>query len=260
MRGERMSKIKTILLLTVFFPIMGTICADPALVTFLQPPPVRLIKQLQREDAIIDKLEKFYNGSLTYSNRKLLKAFLREQLSRVDGFLALYSGYSTYSDRDGMITFPIRHSPAGRIYLMVTPKIKMDRILKHTFSSERVAMQNDTSVYTYERRKDEDDNNYWQVRKISLRSLKAHPASIKIITKAKNIFVEEGDFFTEDNGNLLLPDNIYVVGRNDNVKSLLNFLNISRYFDPMKFEKQNPQGTIEQRLSSKLPPTLSVAL
>lgn len=247
--------------------IFTSIIADPTIVTILKPPPPSVLKSIPEDDIRLleYKSKKLDLKTPNKISKTLLKASFNKasfnNYIKLDGFLALYHGYSTFSNRDGMITFPIRHKPDTKVILTITPKIELSKIDGNTFA--RLKSQ-DAEVYIYEKKTDENKRIYWNV------SRKAHSqetrstetinetgfnetgfnetgfngtgfidaTSIVILSKPKNIFIQQGDFISRKDKNIVLPQNIYVLANNSNTKELLNFMTISRFFEPISYKEK----------------------
>ena len=242
--------------------IFTSIAADPTIVTVLKPPPPSVLKSIPEDDIrfLEYKSKKLDLKTPNKMSKTLLKASLSKasfnkaslnDYIKLDGFLALYHGYSTFSDRSGMITFPIRHKPDTKVILTITPKIELSKIDGNTFA--RLKSQN-AEVYIYEKKTDENKRIYWNVSKETspqeTRSIETSnesgfneagfidATSIVILSKPKNVFIQQGDFISRKDKNIVLPQNIYVLANNSNTKELLNFMTISRFFEPIRYKEK----------------------
>ncbi len=255
--------MRIVLLVVILACISPNIHANPSIVAFLQQAPISVMKKVKK-----DILKKFDNKNPSQISKKLIKAYLLERniLIPLNGFLALYKGYSTYSNHDGLIIFPIRHIPADQIFLAITPSINLENIDKETYSDITIPKKyNDTKLYLFSRQKEEykDDTlltnqknkkflYYWKVTKQDIPEHRKIPSkSIILLTKPQNIFVAEGDFFTKENPNIVLPENIFIIGRNQNIISLFTFLKLAQYFEPMTL-KHKKRHKSEQSIFERL--------
>jgi len=101
----------------------------------------------------------------------------------------------------------------------------------------------------FEKKKDKNESYHWEVKKTDLpEDGRINPLTITLITKPKNTFIEEEDFKSEEGSNLILPNNIYIVGNETNTKILLKSLEISRHFEPINFEEKKATETVTQKI------------
>ena len=203
-------------------------CATISLL--LKPAPEKAKVKVEKELSKLDKKNPAQIG------KKLLKNGFRQFLPKISGFPALYGGYVDYSDNDGSLQFPLLHSKS-KVYLVITPEIELFTIDGNTISHRKFVADKPAEIYLFERKDEALDKDkkektlYWKVSKVEKPADNSiSPKSIVILTKPKNLFVPTGDFITEQNANLILPS-VYVVGDGTNIKALLNFLDIRRFFE-----------------------------
>jgi|GEM_PF-2794345 len=129
---------------SVFFLaiLISTAWVSPAdsrmLVLSVQLPPQDVVLAVEKElfqqksDAKIQKI-----GSLSPDKfaKKMIKGLIPDNLipKTTSGIMALYAGYSTYSDKMGMITFPLRHE-SKQVEVVATPSLDLERLYKETYS------------------------------------------------------------------------------------------------------------------------------
>ncbi len=241
-----------ILFVSIIFSFSRWSKADPTIVTYLQQPPFQIIKSIDKEEAL-NKINNFTQKTPGQTSRKILKANLGNEITHnVSGFLAVYSGYIDYSNKDGLISFPLRHTPATKTYLLITKEIILNAVKGNTFAyatTTTTINNNNAKLYSFEKKKDKNEIYYWEAKKIDLpEDGRINPLTITLITKPKNTFIEEGDFKSEESGNLILPNNIYIVGNKTNTKILLKSLEISRHLEPIDYEEKKVTETVTQKI------------
>jgi len=222
-------------------------CAS-SLTLSLKPAPPEAIRSVRKEfrslDENIQKLNKLSQKDSVDIGKKLLKNGFNKLLPLVSGFPALYGGYVDYSDQDGTINFPLLHEKP-KAYVLITPAINVISVYGETISYRTIKKNVPAKLYRFERRENGNKTPYWQVTGKDLpKNGKINPITIVLLSKVKNIVIPTGDFITIDNPNLALP-NIYVVGNIDNTKSLLNFLDIRKYFEQIEQEEKSDKQIIQ---------------
>ncbi|MFA5306994.1 MAG: hypothetical protein WC365_06115 [Candidatus Babeliales bacterium] len=162
----------------------------------------------------------------------------------LSGFACIYAGYLDWSDTDGLVSFPLRHT-SPKIYVAVTPRIELVNVKESTYSHRKFVPGQPAVMYRFERKTDTKNNLYWEVTTEKIPAdLTINPLAIVIITNPSNIYITTGNFICTDGGQMVLPP-FYVVGRNDNKAALSNFSSIQRFFEPVtkKQEKTNDNAT-----------------
>jgi len=233
----------------LFFLSQTAICSSINL--FLKPAPQSIQQQVRQtminQGLIYAKIERLHTKSTSQVGKKLLKNGFKKFLPQVSGFVALYGGYVDYSDKDGNIVFPLLHKEK-KVYLVITPKIDLNFIHKNTISHKNFVQDVPAKQYLFRRLEDADKTVYWEIKESVIPAHKRiNPLSIVILTKPKNIVVPTGDFMSAENPNLVLP-NLYIVGNFDNVKSLLEFLDIRRFFEQIERKDEKVTETVTQKL------------
>lgn len=80
---------------------------------------------------------------------------------------------------------------------------------------------------------------YWKVTEEKLPEKgKINPISLILITNPNNIFIKTGDHKATEEAHLRLPP-IYIIGNMDNEKTLLKFIDLSKYFEQLTPDKKN---------------------
>ncbi len=227
--------------------------ADNRIIIYLHHAPDKILSQAEQEAKNISLATKIANleaktpgkiGSTILNNS--LRAKLTPQLS---GFVGIYGGYLDISNRDGLLSFPLRHT-SPKLYIAITPTINMINIKGNTFSHREFVIGEPASYYSFEMKEDEKKNSYWEVKEIPIPAdRKINPITLVIISDPKNIYVPKGQFLATANVQLVLPS-IYVVGRNNNDTAILNMLDIRRYFEPVKFEDKKATDLSYQTMIS----------
>lgn len=246
--------MKKIIILSALISV-SFLYSDTRVLFYLNPAPIQInewIKNhVKKENAKIAKINKIDKKTPAQVSQKLLKNEYKQYLSpKLGGFLALYGGYVDYSNIDGQISFPLRHHQS-KMYLVITPNIKLIKVKGHTISHKEFdpKEKKNTQVYLFEKKEDNDKQNYWKVSKQEITDDKIiNPLSIVLLTKPKNLFVATGDFMSNDNKQLILPTNIYVLSNNQNSKILLNFMNIKNYFEPIEIEDKKISDVLFQKI------------
>ncbi|MCK4517538.1 hypothetical protein KAT92_02095 [Candidatus Babeliales bacterium] len=214
----------------------------------LKPAPPEAIRAVKKEypslNKNVQKLEKLSKKDSVDIGRKLLKNGFSRLLPKISGFAALYGGYVDYSDQDGTINFPLLHEKP-KAYVLITPAIDVIGVYGETISHKSLKEKTPAKLYRFERKEDKNKISYWRVTKKELpKNGKINPIAIVLLSKVKNIVIPTGDFIATDNPNLSLP-NIYVVGNIDNTKSLLNFLDMRKYFEQIELEEKSDKQIVQ---------------
>ncbi len=164
------------------------------------------------------------------------RALLRNKTShrRYQGIYATYSGFSAYSDGNGQITFPRKHT-SELITLVVTPH--MQPIIFQGTSVQYFTIDPDTPAawYTFTRGINPLDNKLsWLIRSVSIPKNRRIPAhAIVINAQPQEIIIHEGLTPTYPSPNMILPD-IYAANSISTTLDALSFLQVNRYFAPVK--------------------------
>lgn len=219
--------------------------ADNRIILYLKPAPTNIINQALAEakkDVSSPKntqklpsktVKKQINGS---------RAWLTPKLS---GFVAIYSGFMDISDRDGLISFPLRHV-TPKLNIAITEQINLVKVKENTIAHREFLPPDkvQTKLYNLEQKEDVDPEDptkktqYWSVKEIPLPTdHKINPLTLVIFAKPSNIYVPVGDFMSVESSHLVLPE-IYVIGNKNQSNILFQTLDITRYFEPINKEQE----------------------
>jgi hypothetical protein len=214
-----------------------SIFSGKQLVARLSPPPTSAISQAKEE---FQKLN---------PNDELPDSFKIKKDKRVSGFMTIYGGYYDFSDKDGTISFPLRHE-SPKSYIVITPRVEMIKLLKETISHQKVGpapvsreisipSKSGAKIYLLEKLKNKDNSLYWSVTEQPIpENRKISKIAITILTNPDNIFVPTGNFFISEKDHMVLPA-IHVVGRKGVARSISNNIEITRYFEPIRKKNKN---------------------
>lgn len=217
--------------------------ADNRIIIQLRHAPDDIINSAQQdaqEDKTIKKINSLDEKTPGEVSKKLvkngIKAYVRPTLS---GFMAIYGGYLDISDHDGLITFPLRHA-SEKIYLAVTPDIKLINVKDKTFSHhEFLRKNNPTELYLLEKKEDDKEQPFWNTKKIKLpKNNRIAPISVVLLTKPKNVAIVEGDSLATANPQLVLPP-VYVISTLNHTKILLKMLDLKQFFETINIRKKS---------------------
>lgn len=233
----------------VFFIVLATcfikLGADNRIILYLKPAPNYIINQALTEakKEVIPKnthqtvpsktVKKQINGSMKWITPKL------------SGFVAIYAGFMDISNRDGLISFPLRHV-TPKINVAITEQINLIKVKENTISHREFLPidKAKTKLYSFEKKEDVDPKDptqktqYWSVKEIPLPTdNKINPLTLVILTKPSNIYVPIGDFMAVESNHLVLPE-IFAIGNQKQSDILFQTLDISRYFEPITKEDE----------------------
>ena len=220
--------------------------------TYLEQPPYEVIQSIRKEylnNKIPGKLRSFGRQLPVQLAQKSLKRSLKLDLPRLSGFIALYQGYVDYSNKDGQITLPLKHSEQ-KITLVLSPSINMKKTFGVTISHVELILPEHpvkVKMYTLERKKDKNDVTFWNIKETSLpKDKKLGPEALVLLTKPQNIFVPLGDIIATESPNFILPS-FYVVGDIEKKQSMFDFLDIKRFFETVATETKD-EKLVKQQL------------
>lgn len=223
--------------------IQNDLFSDNRIILYLKNIPESMQKEISQEAdqkdiaPKITKIDALMPGQIS---KKLVKKALQSHIKpHLSGLMAIYGGYADISNHQGLISFPLRHI-TPKLYLAITPTINLVKIKGNTFSHQEFVTQDQNSIalYSFELKKDEKQNSYWDVKEEKIpENKKINPITMVILTNPKNLFVPCGTFFTSPNIQLVLPD-IFVISRSSNEHALLQALDLSRYFEPIAIEQK----------------------
>lgn len=252
---------KKILNITYFLiTITIKLNADNRILFYLQKIPnlaINEVRQTLSNEYAIKKIVKLNAKTPGQQSEKLLKNELKRYLPKtLSGYISLYGGYIDFSNTDGLISFPLRHS-AAKLYLVVTKQIKLVKIKGNTISHQEFKQKKQleivknipVKIYLFEKKQDKNKQYFWQVKEYDRpKNNRINPLSVILLTNPQNIYVYTGDFISNDNKSLVLPNNIFAVGKINNVKAALNFINIYRFFEPTETEEKKANDQLYEYL------------
>src|SRR3989344_3069935 len=98
--------------------------ADPAIVIKLNHPPVAVVESINK-DILEILIKKFNDRTPGVISAKLIKAQLLDMgiEPQTSGIPVVYNGYSSSTNEDGLVWFPIRHTPYDTLHIVITPEI-----------------------------------------------------------------------------------------------------------------------------------------
>jgi len=155
-----------------------------------------------------------------------------------EGIVATYHGHVGFSNHAGEIVFPRKHTKDD-MFIVVTRSIRPQVVEGETVSFFTLDAAQHTRMYYLQRKTDtEEETPYWDVSEVSVENGDRLPASaVTIFAKPENVVVPTGKFATIKGENLLLP-NIYVKKSMAIGPSALAFLDVSKYFAPIRYVRK----------------------
>ena len=234
------------LMLLMLLTIGGSLQADTRLIAYLTHAPAEIIHEVEEnahKERLLEKMNSFDQKNPGYFSKQQLKAALQQSLRpALGGILALYGGYSDYSNADGLIGFPLRHE-SNKLYIAITESILPVKAVGETISHiecyDPVTMPID--FFILERKEDAAKQSYWNVKKQTVPADRKLPlATLIILTKPSNIMIMTGDSFAQKSNHLITPP-LYLVGNSNQVETITKLLDIQPYFEPIDCAAQ-PSG------------------
>jgi hypothetical protein len=236
---------------------------DSRLLVFsIQLPPPGLVSDVEqdlKDRKGEDKIKQWGSVHPEKFAKKMIKSLVPSDVFPVSssGVMAIYGGYVAYSDKTGMITFPLRHDGLT-VNVIFTPNIDIERLYKETYSGifiNQKAMveqgiidtmlpqqfsfvQQPIDVKKTDSSGGDKKNDVggivsgtWQVNKSSVGMDVRLPAdALIILINPKNIFVPLGNFSGMFKPHIVLPDT-YLVGKKFNDTVLINNQKYMRFFE-----------------------------
>jgi len=243
----------SILLLILSLPLK--LAPDTRMVIYLKHAPENALnaaEQDARKENLLKKLELMDKNIPSQNATKNMRNYWRNMVKpKLSGFIAIYSGYWDYSDIDGLISFPLRHVPP-KVYLAITTKFNLLKVKGNTFShKEFLDEPTPTKLYLFEKKEDAKKMQYWQVSEQKIPTdKKINPLTVTILSHPDNIVIPIGDFMSNDNVQIVLPD-IYVISNKDNEKIIMESLDITRFFEHINMNnKKTGDFTIQKMISN----------
>ncbi len=197
--------------------------------------------------------------------KKIFKqGLIKGMLPSLSGFPALYAGYIDYSNKDGTLQFPLRHT-SHRVFIAITPEIEVEALIDNTIQAlffpasimpdakqavEKPFFSNKAEYYALERKILNNGSMFWNIQQIPLpqnRQLKK--ISIILLTHPKNIVIPTGDFFIDpsQSQHYVMPK-CYVVGNINQVETIIAATPILQYFEPINQTTIITPGTVTQSI------------
>jgi len=216
--------------------------ADLMIVGYLEQPPQDVIMAVKeemgaREHEVADTFGTYVNDHPPSTlSRKAVQGALRENMiPHVGGFPVVYQGYNDFSDDDGLISFPLRHS-GKETNLVVASKLRLETMREHTVLYPQLIIQEGAPAKRYAFRKQTDPKSkksFWQVTEEELpKGGKIGPSTLLIRTNPANIYVARGAFMADGDAHLILPRNcLFVVGESEKELDIVAQMDIQRYFE-----------------------------
>lgn len=227
-----MGKIKSLLINSIF--LVNTIYSSNRILLYLKYPPKTIfdiIKQSENQNILKNTKPSDLTKSIINNKINFLK------ILHLDGFVAFYKGYIDYSNKDGLISFPLKHINS-RLYIAITPEIEIIKIKGNTVSHFKKEQNVPLQIYMLDKQHDENNIAYWKIYKlINPEEQEIQENTLILLTNPDNIFIPEGDFITPETIQMILP-NIYVIGNINHENILLKSLDIKRFFEPIKINEQ----------------------
>ncbi len=250
-------KLVKYIVIWLIFALKTPINADNRIILYLKHAPENILNTVEAEAAqanLEERLSKIEGKMPGETSRKIAKYSMRKHIRpELSGFIGIYGGYMDISSRDGLISFPLRHS-TPKIYIAVTPRINLINIKGNTFSHREFSTDEDnsTKLYSFELKKDEKQFTYWDIREEQIPAdKKINPITLVILTNPKNLYIPTGHYLSVENPQLILPD-IFVVDRIRTDQSILQVLDISRYFEAITIDKRKISDTSAQSMVTNL--------
>lgn len=264
---------KRVFLLAMTFGVSVVYAADSRMLMLsIQLPPQDVITAVQKDlfqQKTEGKIQKM--GSLPPDKfaKKMIKGLMPSDLipKTTRGIMALYAGYSTYSDKMGMITFPLRHDGKS-VEVVATPSMDLEHLYKQTLSGVFISQKTMKSdgipdemapqKFVYAQVDDAPAVpkvggapgaaapaagdakqpvsaggmlGSWKVERSALPSDAQIPTeTVILLLNPKNLFVPQGKFMSMTKPHIVLPD-MYLIGKKFNDEVLLNNQKNMRYFE-----------------------------
>lgn len=249
MKTIKFTVLNLILLVSSFFT---TALGDNRIILYLKHAPEEVIQESIAEAKRQNLFEHLDEKTPGMVNHKIMKGALREYFApKLSGFFAIYGGYMDISNKDGLIMFPLRHA-TPKIYVAIAPTVELVKVQGETISHREFLLNEESKLYSFERKVDAKKNAYWQVTAAQLPAdRKVNPITLVLFAKASNIAIFEGNFLAAESSHLILPD-IAVLGNLDQEKILLQALDLRRYFETITLDKKKVSDNTVQKMVTNL--------
>lgn len=245
---------KIAFVLPVLLPL-AAIMGRPFIVVPLSSPPAWAWDYAQNcsSKTPLAKFERLCSKPLDRFAQQLTRSLANKTaLPDIGGFVGLYNGYLDYSSSDGMLSFPVYGHREKELFLLITPHITFHFSQKNMGHHVGIdpSVINKSALYHLKKFKTKEKTRFWRVAKVDL-PIKDNTIplnTVVLLSKAKNVYVEEGDFFSIKSPHIVLPNNIFIVGSQDKTKSILKSLDIARFFEHMKYLYEMPNDKLQQAI------------
>lgn len=240
----------------LFFIFFTAIQAGPMILLHLQLPPHHFAPTADSKKVnqfLKHKNNKWSVKPASKLARKIMKGnLLKNKTVAFSDFLATYAGYVTYANQRGLIAFPLRHKPATKLYLLISKDYTLTRVKGHTIAHATMDLAVDPAAHLYllEQKEDKNKNLFWNVQAKELpKNKQLSSLTLTLHTKPKNIVVLTGDFLTEKSSHVIVPQNIYVLSNDENVRILLKSLDLAHYWEHISYtEELKKELGLQQRI------------
>lgn len=247
-----------------------SLSAEALISLYLQYPPQEILNSVEQEvegeqHEITDKLESYVQTQRPSKiAEKMVEGGLRSKLvPTLGGFLVLYNGYRDFSNKDGFVQLPLRHT-SPKLYVLITSKIELQTIMGNTIACPvtpqgavnstlpSLILKDDVpaEMYLFEKKKDNNNNIFWRVSKVNRPADGViNPITMVILTNPMNIFVQVGDYLTTDSPHMVLPAAIYVLGSQGNERIAMGALSsLDRFYEPIHINIHKADDTKNQKM------------
>ncbi len=243
--------VSVALILIVNITIQG-LFGDNRITLYLKHAPEEIIQEsiaTAKAQNLFDNIEEKTPGNVDH---KLIKGAFREYFTpKLSGLMAIYGGYMDTSNPDGLLMFPLRHA-TQKIYIAISPSVELVKVQGETISHREFVLNEESTLYSCERKTDEKKNVYWTVAEEKIpNDRKINPITLVIFAKTKNIIVPTGDFLVAESSHLVLPD-VFVLGNFDQEKILLQALDIKRYFETIIEDEKKINDSATQKMITNI--------
>jgi len=304
MKKSLLSTRVLLVLLALF--MSGQLCqllqADNRIMIFLKNAPEDAIQGAIQDTMndpstgqtyILDKLAGMDQQTPSYNSIKNIKNALRSSLlQNLSGFLGIYAGYFGYSDRSGLLEFPLRHA-TPKVYIAITPKINMIKFKGETIAHREFIAENDnpTKLYMCELKHEAilkpgeqppvpgaqaapapatppatpdqpaatpgdaqkpAQRFYWDIQEIAVPNDKKINPLTVVILTKPKNIYVRVGQFLAAESPHLVLPEFYVMGNVDNSEALLRALDYGNYFETISIEEKKSSDTTFQKMISNI--------
>lgn len=151
------------------------------------------------------------------------------------GIFTSYMGNFSISDINGQIKF-LRKKKSNIVDVVVSLSVKPVFMVSNTIHHFSLSKIEEAKWYRFEKTFDKKNKEYsWKVSEKNITNPNL-PADILLISsKPSHIYIPTGNFPSNDNPNLELPD-IYAKKGISTALNAIKFLKVKKYFSPIKSE------------------------